>query len=239
MEESFVEAVLEDCREKMTKAVGHAQVGNGHAQRLGLADRYVPEHDRGRRDRQDLRAPSGSARDRDEGELPARRNASVGQVQAAIHHGEVARGLRPDQCVGSLSRRQHQAEEHEGGERQRPEANRALGEGTPAVPGPPQLVQAEGEAVDPEGEQVGRDQHHHHERVDGSGYPDGLAGAAIPIGARIVAVADVYDALTSDRPYRQAMPSADAKAFLRTQAGVGLDDEMVDAFVGLLENGIG
>ena len=80
---------------------------------------------------------------------------------------------------------------------------------------------------------------HHHERVDGSGYPDGLAGEAIPIGARIVAVADVYDALTSDRPYRQAMSNADARAFLRTQAGVGLDDEMVDAFIGLIENGIG
>jgi len=80
---------------------------------------------------------------------------------------------------------------------------------------------------------------HHHERVDGSGYPDGLAGDAIPVGARIVAVADVYDALTSDRPYRQAMSNADARAFLRTQAGVGLDDEMVDAFIGLIENGIG
>ena len=80
---------------------------------------------------------------------------------------------------------------------------------------------------------------HHHERVDGSGYPDGLAGDAIPVGARIVAVADVYDALTSDRPYRQAMSSADARAFLRTQAGLGLDVEMVDAFIGLTENGIG
>ena len=80
---------------------------------------------------------------------------------------------------------------------------------------------------------------HHHERVDGSGYPDGLAGDAIPVGARIVAVADVYDALTSDRPYRQAMSNADARAFLRTQAGVGLDDEMVDAFIGLIKNGIG
>jgi len=80
---------------------------------------------------------------------------------------------------------------------------------------------------------------HHHERVDGSGYPDGLAGDAIPVGARIVAVADVYDALTSDRPYRQAMSNADARAFLRTQAGVGLDGEMVDAFNGLIDNGIG
>ena len=48
---------------------------------------------------------------------------------------------------------------------------------------------------------------HHHERWDGSGYPDGLAGRAIPLGARIVAVADVFDALTSDRPYRGALPA--------------------------------
>jgi putative nucleotidyltransferase with HDIG domain len=80
---------------------------------------------------------------------------------------------------------------------------------------------------------------HHHERVDGSGYPDGIAGEAIPLGARIVAVADVYDALTSDRPYRQAMAKEDARAFLRTQAGVGLDAELVGAFLTLTENGGG
>ena len=80
---------------------------------------------------------------------------------------------------------------------------------------------------------------HHHERVDGSGYPDGLAGEAIPIGARIVAVADVYDALTSDRPYRQAMSKEAALVFLRAQAGLGLDDEIVGAFSGLTHNGIG
>jgi putative nucleotidyltransferase with HDIG domain len=80
---------------------------------------------------------------------------------------------------------------------------------------------------------------HHHERVDGSGYPDGLTGNAIPLGARIVAVADVYDALTSDRPYRRAMSSEDALAFLRAQAGHGLDEEIVGAFTGLAHNGIG
>ena len=80
---------------------------------------------------------------------------------------------------------------------------------------------------------------HHHERVDGSGYPDGLTRHAIPIGARIVAVADVYDALTSDRPYRQAMSKEAALAFLRTQAGLGLDDAIVGAFSGLTHNGIG
>ena len=46
---------------------------------------------------------------------------------------------------------------------------------------------------------------HHHEAYDGSGYPNGLAGAAIPLGARVVAVADAFDAMTSDRPYRSAL----------------------------------
>src|SRR5439155_927771 len=64
---------------------------------------------------------------------------------------------------------------------------------------------------------------HHHERLDGSGYPDGLAGEAIPIGARIVAVADVYDALTSDRPYRTALPREAALEYLMRQAGRTLD----------------
>ena len=74
---------------------------------------------------------------------------------------------------------------------------------------------------------------HHHERVDGSGYPDGLSGNAIPIGARIVAVADVYDALTSDRPYRTAMSRDAALALLQEQAGRGLDAEIVAAFMPL------
>ena len=79
---------------------------------------------------------------------------------------------------------------------------------------------------------------HHHERVDGSGYPDRLAGAAIPLGARIVAVADVYDALTSDRPYRSARSSDAARAHLEAQAGRGLDEEIVGAFLGLVHQGM-
>jgi putative nucleotidyltransferase with HDIG domain len=79
---------------------------------------------------------------------------------------------------------------------------------------------------------------HHHERVDGSGYPDRLAGAAIPLGARIVAVADVYDALTSDRPYRSALTSDAARAHLEAQAGRGLDEEIVGAFLGLVHQGM-
>ena len=52
---------------------------------------------------------------------------------------------------------------------------------------------------------------HHHERVDGNGYPDGLVGDEIPLLARIIAVADAYNAMTSDRPYRDAMPSRVAR----------------------------
>jgi len=75
---------------------------------------------------------------------------------------------------------------------------------------------------------------HHHERWDGSGYPDGLAGAAIPLGARIVAVADVFDALTSDRPYRPALPRAAALAYLTDEAGRTLDADVVAVLLGLV-----
>jgi HD-GYP domain-containing protein (c-di-GMP phosphodiesterase class II) len=78
---------------------------------------------------------------------------------------------------------------------------------------------------------------HHHERVDGTGYPDGLAGDTIPLGARIVAVADVYDALTSDRPYRAALSRDDALGMLRAQAGHGLDAAIVGAFIRLDPSG--
>jgi putative nucleotidyltransferase with HDIG domain len=74
---------------------------------------------------------------------------------------------------------------------------------------------------------------HHHERWDGTGYPDGLRGAAIPLGARIVAVADVYDALTSERPYRMALPREQALAHLAAEAGHTLDPEVVAAMLAL------
>lgn len=64
---------------------------------------------------------------------------------------------------------------------------------------------------------------HHHERHDGSGYPDGLRGELIPLGARIVAVADVFDALTSDRPYRSRLSPAEAVRRIEEQAGFTLD----------------
>jgi HD-GYP domain-containing protein (c-di-GMP phosphodiesterase class II) len=75
----------------------------------------------------------------------------------------------------------------------------------------------------------------HHERLDGSGYPDGLAGDAIPLDARILAVADVFDALTSARPYRAAMPVTVALAVLEQEAGIGLDPARVGALRRVVE----
>lgn len=70
---------------------------------------------------------------------------------------------------------------------------------------------------------------HHHERVDGTGYPHGLGGDGLPMEVRILAVADVFDALTTDRPYRRACSAADALAELDQQAGTGLDARCVAA----------
>ena len=72
---------------------------------------------------------------------------------------------------------------------------------------------------------------HHHENWDGTGYPDRLAGDAIPMGARILAVVDCYDALTSDRPYRRRMTHEDAVEIIRRRAGVMYDPAVVDAFM--------
>ncbi|HJR49578.1 MAG TPA: HD domain-containing phosphohydrolase [Gemmatimonadales bacterium] len=71
----------------------------------------------------------------------------------------------------------------------------------------------------------------HHERLDGRGFPDGLRGENIPIEARIVAVADAFDAMTTRRPYRESRPPAAALAELRRVAGSQLDPEAVEAFV--------
>src|SRR5882762_25062 len=68
---------------------------------------------------------------------------------------------------------------------------------------------------------------HHHERMDGSGYPDGLRGDTIPLQARILQVVDIYDALTTDRPYRGALPPEDALEILFTEAGNGWLDASV------------
>jgi putative nucleotidyltransferase with HDIG domain len=71
---------------------------------------------------------------------------------------------------------------------------------------------------------------HHHERLDGSGYPDRLHGDAIPLGARIIAVADTFDAITSERPYRRAKPHKLAMDILRRESGPQLDPAAVNAF---------
>jgi HD-GYP domain-containing protein (c-di-GMP phosphodiesterase class II) len=76
---------------------------------------------------------------------------------------------------------------------------------------------------------------YHHERIDGSGYPYGLTGDAIPIEARIVAVADTYDALTSDRPYRRACSEEEARRVLIGEAGSRLDARAVSALFRALD----
>jgi HD-GYP domain-containing protein (c-di-GMP phosphodiesterase class II) len=76
---------------------------------------------------------------------------------------------------------------------------------------------------------------HHHERFDGSGYPDGLAGIDIPIESRIISVADTFDALTSDRPYRGAMSLTAAREELQRVAGTQLDPDLVSVAVPIID----
>ena len=78
---------------------------------------------------------------------------------------------------------------------------------------------------------------HEHERWNGGGYPDGLRGAEIPLPSRIIAVADAFDAITSDRSYRKAIPVRDATAILESAAGSEYDPEVVAAFLAALESG--
>jgi putative nucleotidyltransferase with HDIG domain len=75
---------------------------------------------------------------------------------------------------------------------------------------------------------------HHHERVDGGGYPDGLRWEEIPLISRLIGVADAYDAMTSDRPYRRAMPSEMARERLHESSGSQFDLDVVDAFDAVL-----
>jgi putative two-component system response regulator len=79
---------------------------------------------------------------------------------------------------------------------------------------------------------------HHHERMDGSGYPDGLLGEQIPVQARILQIADIYDALTTDRPYRVALTSEEALQILHHEATSGwLDASLVREFSGTRRSG--
>jgi HD-GYP domain-containing protein (c-di-GMP phosphodiesterase class II) len=75
---------------------------------------------------------------------------------------------------------------------------------------------------------------HHHERWDGKGYPGSLAGANIPFGARLVAVADTFDAMTSHRAYRRALPADRVLAELQRGRGAQFDPELLDQFLALL-----
>jgi putative nucleotidyltransferase with HDIG domain len=76
---------------------------------------------------------------------------------------------------------------------------------------------------------------HHHENWDGSGYPDGLRGENIPIGARVLAVVDCYDALTSDRPYRAALPHCSAASMLDERSGSMYDPQIATAFLSIVQ----
>jgi putative nucleotidyltransferase with HDIG domain len=76
---------------------------------------------------------------------------------------------------------------------------------------------------------------HHHERFDGKGYPDGLRGHDIPLGSRIIAVAETFDILVSDVPWRNALPIDKAMEELRSCAGTQFDPLVVDAFISVIE----
>jgi putative two-component system response regulator len=75
----------------------------------------------------------------------------------------------------------------------------------------------------------------HHERWDGSGYPNGLKGDDIPLAGRIVAVADAFDAMTNDRPYRKALPVSEVLAYLKKERDGAFERRLVDALVRLAE----
>lgn len=75
----------------------------------------------------------------------------------------------------------------------------------------------------------------HHEKWDGTGYPKGLAGEDIPIEGRIVAIADVFDALTSQRPYKEAWPVQRAVELIRSERGKHFDPQLVDCFLDSLD----
>jgi putative nucleotidyltransferase with HDIG domain len=77
--------------------------------------------------------------------------------------------------------------------------------------------------------------YYHHEKWDGSGYPKGLEGTEIPIGARIFAIIDVYDALGSDRPYRKAWPQEKIRKYIQEESGKHFDPDVVNAFLDLLD----
>jgi HD-GYP domain-containing protein (c-di-GMP phosphodiesterase class II) len=79
---------------------------------------------------------------------------------------------------------------------------------------------------------------YHHERWDGGGYPDGIAGTRIPLASRIITVCDSYNAMTSDRPYRRAISHADAMTELRTHSGWQFDPDLAFAAGDIFEHAV-
>jgi len=84
-------------------------------------------------------------------------------------------------------------------------------------------------------EEVAKIVRHHHERWDGKGYPDGLSGEEIPLGARILCIADAFEAMTSNRPYRKAMSISEAVSELINNAGEQFDPNLVQIFLEILK----
>lgn len=74
----------------------------------------------------------------------------------------------------------------------------------------------------------------HHERLDGSGYPDGLYGDEVPLSVRIVSLADAYDAMTSQRPWRNPLSREEAIAAIEAEKGTKFDPDIADAFIDML-----
>ena len=72
--------------------------------------------------------------------------------------------------------------------------------------------------------------YHHHEKYDGTGYPEGLKGEEISVAARLMALVDVYDALANDRVYKKAMPYEEVEEYIRSQAGKAFDPKAVNVF---------
>jgi HD-GYP domain-containing protein (c-di-GMP phosphodiesterase class II) len=93
------------------------------------------------------------------------------------------------------------------------------------------------ESVAPEFGDIARVVRYHHERWDGRGYPQALSGREIPLMSRIVAVVDVFEALTSRRPYRRPMPAPRALSYLQAESGSHFDPELVSLFEKLYDQG--
>ena len=79
---------------------------------------------------------------------------------------------------------------------------------------------------------------HEHERWDGNGYPDGLSGTDIPLGSRIILACDAYNAMITERPYRQPMDDAEAADQLRANAGTQFDPDVVDTLLDVLADAV-